>query len=393
MKKHGRRPGKENKPLQDAPDSSGKRFAWAIIPAGVLSAGILAGYRLFVRPELIRFSQKPVFFSDGYFLRERLRIPGGFLDYVAAYLTDLYRIEWLGAAILAGLALLTAFLLYVLFRPGRRWFAPILPALLLVSLQARYDFPVVRTLSLILALEGFILYRDALSRKPGTRFVSALALLVPIYLLSPGAMLLWVALCVLYELLNPAGSVRMRILLPLGFVSAGFVLPGLAAAGLYLVPVREAYFHHALFLHAGKIYAPGAVLAGSILILAAGFFLLRKQDREKTIHGRTDLIQGVSVLLSVFLVAAAGLRIREERKMLTIRHAAHQGAWKKVVSRIDARTVQDPLCLFHVNRALYHTGAMGSRFFTIPQHFGHYGLFLHKDLGYQYPLDLSDFFF
>ncbi len=252
----------------------------------------------------------------------------------------------------------------------------------------------------MLTLVAFLVYRDILPQKGWLRFGITLPLMMLVYVFSPGAMLLVAFLCVLHASLNTGERCLYRILLPLGYLSAALLLPLLAGAVVFLIPIRDAYFRQALFGYsdgfhpfAGAKFPLECILGLTILILA-GIFFVRREDEsvETTRRHRIRLIQ-IPVAIILLMLGAWLAVERDEKEVLAIRHAAHLGEWERVANHINSRTVQEPLCLFHINRALFHTGRMASSFFTIPQNFGRYGLFLLKDIGYQYPLDTSDFFF
>ncbi len=393
MKKTHRKAAHASTPKNDTPKPEWWHRFWLPVVAALSAAGLYGFFWLVIRPEQVRFAQMPVFFAERRFFLEQLQIPGGFVDYLAAFLTDSYQTGWLGAMILTGLIILTFLLLRAVLRPGRWWSLALIPVLFLILLQARSNYPIAKTLSFILALEGFLIYRDAFPMKTELRAGLALPFLFLIYLLSPAAMLLLVLLSALYEILNRSESVPTRILLPLGYVLAGFLIPRLATKHLFLVPLQDAYFHHTLFFQTEKIQIIGAVLSGLVVILAA-FFFLRKQKGHKPLSTTFYLIQGGITLIALGLIlGAAFLSTKDGRQVLRVRYDAHEGLWKDLTNQVNAKTVDNALCLFHLNRGLFNTGKMPSDFFSIPQRYGRYGIFLYKDLCYQYPLDISDFYF
>ena len=211
----------------------------------VLFAGLFFYYRLFVLPEYIYFHQLPNFFTDSRYIIEHLQLPGGFLEYIAHYLTSLFQFGWLGALILAGLVLVSYMLLHAVLRPRSLWIAPLLPIVLLVMVQANYDYPIVKTLSFILALEGFLLYRDAFPQKNSTlRFGITVVSMAALYYLSPFAMFLFTVLCVLYESLGREQKIVVRISLSLGYAAIAVLLPWLLRQELFLISLRNAYIRH-----------------------------------------------------------------------------------------------------------------------------------------------------
>jgi hypothetical protein len=396
---------KKMQPEQPRPDRRIElwleRWSKWIPLGGLFLAGCLfCYYWLIVRPEYIQFSQQPVFFNESRFWMERLQVPGGFLDILAAYLTELFRHGWLGAFILTALTVITFLLIKAVMRAGKWWIAPLVPAILLVMLQSGYDYPISKSLSLMAALEGFILYRDGFPRKAGIRFGIALPFLAIIYLVSPGAMLLLALLCVLFESLNSGQPAIARFLLPLGYLAAAVLIPLAAGAKIFLVSLPDAYLRHALAwygdglnpLRNAKALLEGGI--GLLIVIFSGIFpaLGREENEGKSPDYRIGLFQ---VLLAVVLLTAGVCLAvqRDQKEVLSIRYAAHAGEWERVIEHINPRTVQNPLCLFHFNRAYYHLGRMSSGLFSIPQNFGRYGLFLHTDLSFQYPLDRSDFCF
>jgi hypothetical protein len=399
-KKHKKMPAEPAVPDQRIELFSRRLSGWIPFMGMILVAGLFFYYRLVVHPEYIRFAQQPVFFTEKRFWLEHLQVPGGFLDILAAYLTDLFQYGWLGAVILSALTLIAFLLIKAVMRAGSWWIAPLIPVLLLILVQTGYEYPISKTLSLMLALEGFILYRDGFPRKAGIRFGIALPFMVVVYVLSPGAMLLLVPLCVLYEGLNSGRPVITRILLPLGYSAAAVLLPFLASAAVFLVPLRDAFLRHALVWYGDGIHPLLGVKAltegflGLLILIFAGIFFVRGQeDRE---GGSPDHRIGLFQAFVAVVLLTAGVRLavaRDQKEVLSIRYAAHAGEWEDVVKRINSRTVQNPLCLFHFNRAFFHLGKMPSRLFSIPQNFGRYGLFLHNDLSFLYPLDRSDFSF
>lgn len=370
---------------------------WAIwILGGVLLfIGAFCYYRIFVHTEYIHFAQQPVFFAERRFFMENMRMPGGLLDILAACLTDLYMNGWLGAILLAGFVFITFLLLTSVMHNDVWWIAPVIPAILLFMAQAKYEYPASKTLSLMLALSVFILYRDFLPQQGRFRFLITILLILFVYILSPGAMLLLVLLCILYETLNSSESILKQLLIFWGFSAAAILLPLIASHMVPFHPVREYYLRHTL-IWSGDGIKPLKVLPEVILglLILAGILFTRNISQKKGDRHmyRISLLQ-VPVAI-IFLTAGAWMAVdREQKQVLAIRSAAHGGDWYQVTKHINSHTVENPLCLFHFNRAYFHLGKMGSNIFNLPQNFGRYGLFLHTDLSFQYPLDCSDFFF
>jgi hypothetical protein len=377
-----------------------QRFFWILVGYLLFSVGLFFYYMAIVNPVWIHFNQQPSFFAEERFFIECLSVPGGLLDFIAAFLADLFQIGWLGAIILTALVLTSLLLLKTVMRQRLLWIVPLLPTVLLIAEQAKYDYPIVKTLSLIIALGGFLVYRDILPQKDWIRFGVDIPLLLLIYIASPAAMLLFAFLCVLYEISNKAHRLLIRLSFSASYVVLAIVIPWLAREKLFLISLEDAYLRHAPFWY-GNVYGIltriqiplDAVVMVLILLLAGfSFFFKLENDRTKKQKFRMDLIQAVTAVC--LIVAGGWMPIDQERKdVVALRYAAHTGNWSSVLSHLNSHTAQYPLCLFHFNRALFHTGQLGSKFFTIPQNVSHQTLFLDNDLCLWFPLDCSDFFF
>jgi hypothetical protein len=374
---------------------------------GALSAAVFYYYGWIIRPEYVHFLQQPVFFADRAFLAERLRIPGGFLDFISAFLTDLYRFGWPGAFILSGLALTVCLLLFRILRPGRRWIAPVLPVIPLLMAQARFDYPVVKTLSLVLGLEAFILLRDLGPENRPARLGVTVAALAAVYCLSPGAALLFAALCILREILDSGPertirSVSAAAVMAAVIAAAAAFVPWAGRRWIFLVSERNAFLRHSPLWRTdvfGASAPPGipwdGVAAILILVLAGVFMILPKSALEnRTTPGR-QWMSPLQAAAMVLLIAAGAFAAadRNESAFLAVRLASHRGESNRVIERINGPAARIPLCLPHFNRALFHAGRLESDFFLLPGNFGGAGLFPDRDSRFQAPLDCSDLYF
>ena len=393
--------------LREAPSLPERQYRFPLRTAGfafgaMLTAAIFFFYTKAVRPELIHFNQQPVFFADESFLAEKLHLPGGFLDFIAAFLTELFRWGWPGGLVLTGLGLTACLLLFRLMRPGRWWAAAVLPALLLAAAQARVDHLVVKTLSLILGLEAFILFRDFAPGHRAARFGLAAAALIPVYWLSPGASLLFAALVVIHTLADSWMKLPARLAFAAGIAAAAAFIPWAAGRWFYLVPERNAFLRHSAFWRTDVFQAeqtPGfpwdAAAVACVLALAAIFAVVKEtgeNGRPKT--GRPPLHAAQAAALLLLLVPAGMLAVdRNEREFLAVRLAAHAGDWEQVTGRMTGPAAGSPIGLCHINRALWHSGRLGSDFFSLPANFLGIGLFPDRDSRFQAPLDCSDLFY
>ena len=86
-------------PKSAPPDEYSRRSAHTGLAVGAaLSALFYLHLLLRIDPRLIHHQQRPVFLTGTAFLRTFLGRPGGLVEYVTAFLTELCQNRWLGPA-------------------------------------------------------------------------------------------------------------------------------------------------------------------------------------------------------------------------------------------------------------------------------------------------------
>jgi tetratricopeptide (TPR) repeat protein len=212
-------------------------------------------------------------FSTGWDLfRECISRPRGLVEYITRFLSPLYGVGWLGAAILTCLAWCTSAVVDALQQisgQARGMVIRYVPPVLLLVMYGKYDQPLMTILSLLVALSLFLIYQRLAPRNAVQRGVFLLALSGVAYVVA-GSKGLWFPIMVaVYEW--PLNGHARRGLLAL---ASALLFPGLLGILLFRLPVREAYlglvlpaegmaegnWRYALILY---LYFP-AVLAGAV---------------------------------------------------------------------------------------------------------------------------------
>lgn len=342
-------------------------------------------------------SDFPTFFRGMAFFRSFISYPGGLVEYVSALLAQWFYYPWSAALVVTLQAWLLAACGGVIFDAAGasrfRWTRFAFPVGLLV-IGSHYAYPFTSVMALLVALAASCIYVTMAPRLG--RLITALLLLVLsaiVYYAAGGGYLLFAVLGAVYELLRKRwgpgglclasvfavpyviGVLIFRVSVTMAFITClpvssktGFVLPedvvSLTGAALYLV-------------------LPAVLILDSLLRLVWGHLSSAGPESKKAKtpkrpglvtslrlwYGRTPLVRWT--LGTVTLLAATALAARTSyddvrRATFQVHCYACQRKWPEVL-RIARQASFSVSTMNAVDRALYHTGRLGSDMFAWPQ--------------------------
>ena len=363
----------------------------------------------------------PVFFRGWGFFLEFTSYPGGPCEYVAAFLAQLFYYSWVGAAIATLQALLiclcAGYFLIAVRASSLRFLRFVVPILLLiVCSQYTYHFAATTTIST--ALVFLCLYLritrpnnrtttnepDAAERP--THYLRAVGVFlvfsVILYYIAGAAYLLFAVLCAIRE-----ARLNRRALAVLCLLSA-VVIPYVEGVLVFGVCVERAFTESLpsswkiSFLKARKTpvtptYALFVIVSVGVFILGLWRFFTSGPARKKTgakqppgkkkkgktsakspkslaaafsWRARAGVFRWVVESLLVFAVVGAAAFYSHDGKretLLKIHYYACQRKWPQLLIAAGHGSTSY-FAINAVNRALYHTGQLGSEMFTYPQH-------------------------
>ena len=375
-------------------DSADTIFKWVLFPLFFIAFYFILLIK--VRPELIYQFQEPVFYFNQRFFADLLKFPGGLTVYFSRFLSQLYFFPWLGALTVTVITLLFSLCLKSLIRfivPGWKGGPFVLyPAMALLILHSHYEYQLNNTLGLLIALGASLLYIRLTGLPTLLRMPVLVVLSIALYIAAGAPLLLFLALAALHEFgkgRRPAGILTVVC----------FAIPFLFAKTVFLVTIKNAYSYN-------LILSGNHPLLQAVLMALAAFFPLtalilmvsgrKAQDILNPIHMKHRGIQQLfhTVLFSALTGLLLILTFHENlRKSLLIDRYVRYQMWDKVIEATADRNENfDLRTMFHINRALYHTGQLLSQMFAYQQVWGAEGLLLPDAQGYVYPLQNSDLF-
>jgi len=338
-------------------------FLWLRVDARLI-------YHCHVLSLSVRF---PAFLRYPVRLAEYAGRPGGLVEFVATWLSQLYYWAWSGAATLT---LVTGLLCVGVWESARlvggraprvaHWG----PALLVLALSCKYLHALPVLLSIALGM-GFACAYSGLARRlrivnPLLRFGVFASLGCVTYYAAGGGFLVFVALCVLWEALAQRRRAAACVWLVLG---AAF--PYLIGTCLFGLAPGEAYGSPLLLLMQNP-WSAARIVAGALCAYCPLSAMLLGVSGGRGVPGVSAPIhRALEVCFLVLAGALVGYVTFNPgvRAVLRIDLYGRDGryedvlreAWRVPPARYDATVAWD------VNRALYHTGQLPERMFAYPQ--------------------------
>jgi hypothetical protein len=344
----------------------------------------------------------PVFYKGWAFFRTFLSYPGGPLEYLSAFLSQLFYYSGAGALVVTVQAWLLSVSIDYLSKAmnlPRFRLMRFIPPILLLILYTRYAYHFPTTLAFLTALLFVCLYlkmtlsQTAISRYSGT----FLSLSVILYYLAGGAFLLFVVLCALYELLF-----RSRWKMSLFYLLSAVVITYIVGLLILRVSIIDAFcnmlpFSWKILYYESRRRGVTIVyllyLLPPLTLLASGlwrmfgqrFHFVQSRPNKKPVKKRHKSSKRPAKVLSWFwhsqklrwgiesllLLAVAGGAVflsRDDnlKTRFKVDYYAYHKMWPEVL--ISARSnPTNPFIAHAVNRALYHTGRLNYDMFSWPQ--------------------------
>ncbi|NLH40279.1 MAG: hypothetical protein GX448_00420 [Planctomycetes bacterium] len=342
---------------------------------------------LWVQPVLIydcgAITNFPVFYKGWPFFFQTVRTPGGFVQYAAAFLSQLFYYSWAGAAVITlqiwATCLCTGYLLRKADLPAARLLR-FAPAIVMLVAYAGYSYHFPLFLGVLACVAFASMYAQSAGRSRSDIGVF-LGLLTILYLAGAAASLSFAASCAAYELRRRRW--RQAGLYPL--VAA--VLPYVLGVLILRISVDNAYTELLPFswrivslpsrerliatVYVAYLLPVAGVLAGALR------HLWRDRRPEPAKHKSGFLARSlgkpvVSWTLGTIVLFAVGggtawlARDAGRKALLEIHHYACRRMWPQVLDA--ARHCPADACVINaIDRALYHQGRLGQDLFLYAQ--------------------------
>jgi hypothetical protein len=333
------------------------------------------------------------FFCEWTFFSRFMSFPGGPVQYVCTFLVQFFSLAWAGALVITLQAWLIAVctdkIISALGMVRFRWIKYVGPTLILIT-YTLYFYRFVDTMALLVALSFSCLYLKTRSMRQVYCACIFVALSVVLYYLAAGVSACFAVICVIWELFF-----TRRWRLGLFFIVIGSALPWIEGVLVFGVNGANAYSDLTpwMWKHTGPFLVPEIKYVRYMLHLMIPVFMLCSAIvgvvfRSKSVgeppvknqeSGELSAIQRFATIRSLwwavrtaalFLVAGASVVYFHDpnrKAILAIDYCNHYRMWPELLRDVD-RFPNNIAATGAINRALYHTGTLGSDMFKYPQH-------------------------
>ena len=364
-----------------------------------------------INPALYYQGQEPVFFFDSRFFHEFLSYPGGPVEYISAFLSQFYYYPWIGALLITLIAWLVSLssksIIKSISNVKQVQIAHLIPAVLLLFLHNNYDHQLSIDIGLLISLGTFNLFTWIVPQKYITRLLTYLLFSVILYFLAGGQFFLFVLLSIIFEF-----SKKRFYSLSLIYVLIAVLIPYIAASYFFIFSIKDAYLNSLAFENFYKprlafedYYRPELIpfiLYGYfpfIMIASLVYNRVISEKNREIILKSFFMKPRVRYILQVLIIfAVSGYLLyssfNENKKIfLRVDYYARRSEWQNLLNTVTPEEMDNKVIAYEFNRALYHTGKLADKMFTVPQPAGAEGLILPTDIGYVLALQKSDLFF
>lgn len=346
---------------------------------------------LFVEPCLIYHGYGmtiayPEFWVDSQFLNDSLSYPGGMVEYLAAFLSQLYYYSWLGALVITAIAWLMylgAAKLLSLSGTKQLNFLGYIPAVILFMIHHRYDNQLTCCIAMLLIIWLFYLYERIFRYHRSLRAAFFWATFALLYYLAAEASIIFAIMVLIYEIF--IGRSRMVGLSSVGAVLGTFLVCNYAYnIKMDIVHYRSLIYqpHYDLMV---KYFVIGLSCCLPLFLLIACFgqrVVAKKASHGKARKGHKSArknrsfpanlslrIVKVSLLTAVVLAGFLISYNDSQKKRILIDYLACRKDWSGVLETAGRLKPQayDHFCIHDVNRALFYTDRLSDEMFRFPQ--------------------------
>lgn len=362
----------------------------ALFPARlVLFLAVFAWHlQVTVDPRCVFFAQNDLFLWNYRFFRDFLLNPGGLAAWLGELVLQACHFGWPGTLALTAVVWLVLIATKGFMKTvspsgtGAMWTAP---AIVLLAVHSRYDYPFSITIGAALAMAAALGYVRAADRWGGWRVLWFAGLCALLYYAAGAAFYVFALCTLIYEFYRP-GSRWAKLGLIAGAIAGRFAAEGVLDCfepGLFYLHIpAAAAFSEERSLSAIAVAVYASFPLGALLLADRAAQRRRKKFGEVPSSAVADVPQestkpggklrwmAGTVLLIVAAIVAGRIAARPNiRTVLTLHECADGERWDEVL-RLGTRVPADLYSAYvvhDVNLALYHTGRMPTDMFSYHQ--------------------------
>jgi hypothetical protein len=330
----------------------------------------------------------PVFAKDWVFFRDHISHPGGVIEYISAFLSQLFYIGWAGALVVTiqawSMYACVDYILKALNLSVLR-ILRFVPVVILLIIYTQYTYHFYTTMAFLTAVSFLCLYieKTRFLVSDYGRLIVLLVMSVILYYVVGGAYLLFALLGALYELLF-----KRRLLSGFLCLLLAVVIPYVLGVLLFGESVINAFSDSLPFswktltfeshtesitaVYILYLFLPLTLLFSALYLKILGSrmqTLLRSWAKKARLSTSSPTLRSVFESFAVLVIAFATVIFsgsREKRTVFAVHYYACNRMWPQVLKAAH-NYPENVFVMNAVDRALYYTGRLGYDMFCWPQ--------------------------
>ena len=333
---------------------------------------------LFIEPHLFYYGfgkmmELPLYSYGWRFFKQSITHPGGLIEFLGGFLSQLFYINWVGALVITavawGLSIVSLRLIDLAGSKSSYRMLGYIPALLFIMSYNYYDHALLLGLALLTALFFSVFYIKSRLKSVSARILWFCILFVVLYFIAGGACLFFAMLAVINECFFRREYMAAVILFATAAIApyiAGTLIFDLHSSAIFLslTPFYSGWANmdSALILQSMFIFVPGLII-GIIL------FSSKKAGSSSRRKWLVKILP-YTVLLVLFIIANLITFNKNKKTLYKLIYFSHLNKWEQVLDQAQ-KLPPDTYNLYNnyqINRALYHSGRLGEEMFSFPQH-------------------------
>jgi len=345
---------------------------------------------LFIEPHLFYYGfgkmiELPLYSTGWRFFKQSIAHPGGLIEFLGGFLSQLFYINWIGAVVITavawGLSKVSTKLIALAGGKSSYRMLCYIPALLFIMSYNYYDHALLLGLALLAALFFSVLYIKSRIKPVSARILWFGILFIVLYFIAGGACLFFAVLAVINECFSRREYTAAALLFAIaasGPYLAGALIFDLPSSAIFLslTPFNSGWANmdSALILQSMFLFVPGLIV-----------FLLLFSSKKAGFSFQGKLLVKIlpyAVLLVLFIIGNVITFNINKKTLNKLMYFSHIKKWEKVLNQAQ-KLPSDTYNLYNnyqINRALYHSGRLGEEMFSFPQNMDAFALrFVMRD--------------
>jgi len=339
---------------------------------------------LFIEPHLFYYGfgkmmELPLYSYGWRFFKQSITHPGGLIEFLAGFLSQLFYINLVGAFIITavawGLSKVSARLIALAVGKSSYRMLGYIPALLFIMSYNYYDHALLLGLALLTALFFSVLYIKSRIKPVSARILWFCILFIVLYFIAGGACLFFAMLAVINECFFRREYTAATLL----FATAA-IAPYLARILIFDLPFSAIYLSLTPFISEAA-NMDSALILQSMFLFVPGLiiFLLLFSSKKAGFSAQGKLLGKIlpyAVLLLVVIIGNVITFDKNKKSLFKVMYFSHIKKWEQVLDQAQKLpfNTYNLYTNYQVNRALYHSGRLGEEMFSYLQHMDAFAL-------------------